>query len=88
VKLPYSEYEDRVHAAWVGQILGTLMGFQFEHKTSSVENVVTLPPKYQSAPVDDDYYYEPVALRAFEKHGTGLTVEQLGEQWKVNNAGA
>ena len=88
VKMPYSEYEDRVHAAWVGQILGTLMGFQFEHKTASVERVSTLPAKYQVAPVDDDYHYELVALRAFEKHGTSLTVEQLGAQWKENNAGA
>jgi len=26
--------------------------------------------------VDDDYFYELVALRAFEKYGTALTVQQ------------
>jgi len=40
------------------------------------------------APVDDDYYYEMVRLRAFEKYGIGLTVEQLGQQWLENNAGS
>jgi hypothetical protein len=86
--MPYSEYEDRVHAGWVGQILGALIGFQFEHKTASVETVTHLPEKYQFAPVDDDYFYELVALRAFEKYGTALTVQQLGKQWKENNAGS
>jgi hypothetical protein len=88
MKMPYAEYEDRVHAGWVGQILGALIGFQFEHKAASVETVTRLPDKYQTAPVDDDYYYELVALRAFEKYGTGLTVQQLGRQWKENNAGS
>jgi hypothetical protein len=40
------------------------------------------------APVDDDYYYEMVAIRAFEKYGIDLTVEQLGQQWLENNAGS
>lgn len=88
VTISYAEYEDRVEAGWIAQILGTLMGFQFEHKAASVENVTTLPSRYQSAPVDDDYYYELVALRAFEKYGTKLSVEQLGQQWIENNAGS
>src|SRR5260370_40839970 len=29
-----------------------------------------------------------VAIRAFEKHGIHLTVQQLGEQWLENNAGS
>ena len=40
------------------------------------------------APVDDDYYYEMVALRAFEKYGIELTVQELGQQWLENNAGS
>lgn len=81
-------YQDRVYAAWLGQILGTLMGFQFEHKQAAVRPVIALPARYQSAPADDDYYYELVALRAFEKYGTDMTIDQLGAQWKENNAGA
>ena len=38
--------------------------------------------------MDDDYYYEMVAIRAFEKYGIGLTVQQLGQQWLENNAGS
>jgi hypothetical protein len=41
-----------------------------------------------NAPVDDDYYYEMVALRAFEKYGIKLTVQELGQQWLENNAGS
>ena len=82
------EYEDRVKAAWLGQIMGALIGFQFEHKPAAAVRVSRLPPQYQAAPVDDDYYYEMVAIRGFEKYGLGMTVAQLGEQWKENNAGA
>ena len=38
------------------------------------------------APVDDDWYYEMAAVRALKKHGVGLTVEQLGQQWAENRA--
>ena len=30
-RLSRAEYQDRIHAAWTAQILGTLMGFEFEH---------------------------------------------------------
>ena len=35
LELSVAEYEDRVHAAWLGQIIGTLMGFQFEGRVAS-----------------------------------------------------
>jgi hypothetical protein len=38
--------------------------------------------------VDDDYYYEMVAVRAFERYGIHMTVAQLGSQWLENHAGA
>jgi hypothetical protein len=86
--LTNAEYEDRVQAAWAGQIVATLMGFQFEHRTASTQWVDHFPRAYQSAPVDDDYYYELVALRGFEKYGLEMTLDQLGEQWKENSAGS
>jgi hypothetical protein len=83
-----TEYQDRVRAAWLGQIAGTLLGFQFEHKTASFEWVDSVPQRFRgSIPVDDDWYYEMVAIRAFEKYGIRMTVAQLGEQWKRNAAG-
>lgn len=90
LRLTNAEYEDRIQGAWLGQIIGTLAGFQFEDKAASSPLVVVdrFPVPYEFAPPDDDYYYELVALRAFEKYGAGLTLDQLGEQWKENSAGS
>ncbi len=81
------EYEDRVHAIWVAQMLGAMMGWPFEHKVAAVDWVNSFSKQYKTAPVDDDWYYEMVALRAFEKYGTDMTVQQLGKQWVENSAG-
>lgn len=80
-------YRDRVQAIWTAQILGAMMGWPFEHKVASVEWIHTLDPKINHAPVDDDWYYEMVAIRAFEKYGAGMTIQQLGRQWMENSAG-
>jgi len=81
-------YEDRIRAAWYGQIAGTLMGFQFEHKAAAAAPVHSIPERFTGIPVDDDWYYEMVAVRAFEKYGIQMTAGQLGEQWKLNSAGS
>jgi len=86
--LTHAEYLDRVQAIWTAQMIGQLTGLRFEHQTASVlpQTPLSQPPGY--APVDDDYYYEMVAIRAFEKYGIGLTVQQLGRQWLANNSGS
>ena len=86
--LSHAEYLDRVQAIWTAQMVAQLTGLRFEHQTASVlkETPLSHPPGH--APVDDDYYYEMVAIRAFEKYGIGLTVQQLGRQWLENNAGS
>jgi hypothetical protein len=83
-----SEYEDRVRASWYGQIAATLMGFAFEHRAAAAAVVDTIPDRFKGIPVDDDWYYEMVAVRAFERFGITMTVAQLGEQWKLNSAGS
>ena len=83
-----SEYLDRVHAIWMGQMIGQLTGLRFEHKTASVLSNTLLVHGRGFAETDDDYYYEMVAIRAFEKYGINLTVEQLGDQWLENSAGS
>jgi hypothetical protein len=88
VQLTRVDYEDRVKAAWTGQILAVLMGFPFEHKPASTQWVEEFPKKYEFAIVDDDWYYEMVAIRGFERFGIGMTVEQLGRQWAENSAGS
>ena len=83
-----SEYQDRVRASWYGQIAATLMGFAFEHRAAAAAVVDTIPDRFKGIPVDDDWYYEMVAVRAFERFGITMTVAQLGEQWKLNSAGS
>lgn len=87
LRLSIKDYQDRVQAVWVSQMLGAMMGWPFEHKVASVSWVDSFPKKYSHAPVDDDWYYEMVAIRAFEKYGINMTVKQLGQQWLENSAG-
>lgn len=87
------DYRDRVNAIWHGQIIAVLVALEFEHRTASAIPIDSLPMKWAGkpatfAPVDDDWYYEMAAVRAFEKYGIGLTVEQLGEQWGGNRCGS
>jgi len=65
-----AEYEDRIRAAWYGQIAGTLMGFVFEHRAAAASFVDKIPDNFKGMPVDDDWYYEMVAVRAFEQWQT------------------
>jgi hypothetical protein len=88
IQISRADYLDRVDAIWTAQIAAVLMGFQFEHKVASTEWVDHYPKPYDTAPVDDDWYYEMCAIRGFEKYGVGMTVEQLGEQWKENACGS
>jgi len=86
--LSHAEYLDRVQAVWTAQMIAQRTGGRFEHKPASALPVTPLSHLPGYAPVDDDYYYEMVAIRAFEKYGIGLTVQQLGQQWLENNAGS
>ncbi len=83
-----AEYLDRVQAIWAAQMIGQLTGLRFEHRTASVLKNAPLVKGNGFAHPDDDYYYEMVAIRAFEKYGIDLTVEQLGAQWLENSAGS
>ena len=92
VSLSRQAYIDRVQAAWTAQVLGMLIGYPFEHKQGAVASADKLPATFRGkpldhVPLDDDWYYEIVALRAFEKYGIGLTAGQLGRQWLENRAG-
>jgi ADP-ribosylglycohydrolase len=83
-----AEYADRVKAIWMAQMIGQWTGLRFEHQVASALKNTPWRPTKGYATVDDDYYYEMVAIRAFEKYGTHLSVEQLGTQWLENNAGS
>jgi hypothetical protein len=81
------EYEEKIQAIWLAQMLGVIMGWPFEHKPAAVEWVDQFPKPYEYAPMDDDWFYEMVALNALEKYGIDLTPQQLGRQWVENSAG-
>lgn len=86
--MSHAEYLDRVQAVWTAQMIAQRTGGRFEHQTASTLPITPLSHLPGYAPVDDDYYYEMVAVRAFEKYGIALTVQQLGQQWLENNAGS
>src|SRR5215813_9413311 len=69
LRLDRPDYEDRVKAAWIAQMLACMMGWQFEHQVASTQWVDKFPKKYTVAPIDDDWYYEMVAVRGFEDYG-------------------
>jgi hypothetical protein len=86
--LSHEEYLDRVQAIWTAQMIAQRTGGRFEHQPASTLLVTPLSHLPGYAPIDDDYYYEMVAVRGFERYGIGLTVQQLGQQWLENNAGS
>lgn len=86
-KLSSVDYYDRVHAIWASQIISYLLGIQFENHEKSVKWVDKFPKPVEYALVDDDWYYEMITIKAFEKYGTKMTVEQLGEQWLQDSCG-
>ncbi len=88
------DYQEKVQGAWIGQVIGAIFGWPFEGRVKNVLNLDRyldshhFKTTFDYAPVDDDYYYEMVALYAFERFGTGMSVQQLGEVWKENQAGS
>src|SRR2546422_97427 len=88
IQLTRVEYEDRVQAVWTAQIIAVLMAWPHEHQVASTVWLENFPKRYTVAPVDDDWYYEMCAVRAFEKYGIHMTVEQLGRQWIENHCGS
>jgi hypothetical protein len=86
-RITLEDYRDKVYGAWIGQIAGASFGFNFEGKARNVVPLDHYLNKYEFALVDDDYYYEMVALYGFERFGAGMTIEQLGDMWKEYKAG-
>ena len=76
--LSTASYLDKVHAIWIGQMAAATMGFQFEHTTASRKWVNDYPDPMKFSTVDDDWYYEMAAIRAFERYGIDMSVQQLG----------
>lgn len=85
--LSSAEYYDKVHAIWASQIISYILGIKFENHEKAVKWVDKFPKPIEYAMVDDDWYYEMITIKAFEKYGVKMTVEQLGEQWLQDSCG-
>jgi hypothetical protein len=86
-RMTVAEYRDKVYGAWAGQIVGASYGFNFEGQARNAIQLDHFINHYDNAVVDDDYYYEMVALYGFERLGVNMSVEQLGDMWKEYRAG-
>lgn len=87
-RISLAGYQSRVYGAWLGKIVGAIFGWPFEgQKKNVVPDLARYLRPYTYAPVDDDYFYEMVAMYGFERHGIRMTVEQLGETWLEYKAG-
>jgi hypothetical protein len=86
-RISVKDYRNKVYGAWIGQIVGASYGFNFEGKARNVIQLDHFLNHYDTAIVDDDYYYEMVALYGFERYGTGMTEQQLGDMWLEYKAG-
>lgn len=92
--LTKTEYLDRIKAMWTAQLVAVHMGWDFEHKPSAVKDIKGYSEfrlqkivENGGAEVDDDWYYEMVALAGFEKYGYDMTIDELGKQWLDYNMG-
>ncbi|HET9178411.1 MAG TPA: ADP-ribosylglycohydrolase family protein [Terriglobia bacterium] len=88
-RISLADYNDHVYGAWLGKIVGAFFGMPFEGKPENVDpSLDRFLKDYTYAPIDDDFYYEMVAIYGFERYGIHMTIEQLGEMWKEYKAGA
>jgi len=94
--LPLDEYLDRCQAIWTAQMVGHFFGVEpFEHHQAAVKWQDDFSEEIHKkirenggvGYVDDDWYYEIANLRALQKYGPDMTLDELGQQWVENNVG-
>lgn len=79
-----AEYADRVHAAWLGKIVGGAFGTALEGYTSTqLKKAFGDIAGYVRTPstVNDDITYELVFLDGLERFGRNLSSRDLGHLW-------
>jgi hypothetical protein len=86
-RITIADYRDKVYGAWLGQVTGAAYGFPFEGQARNAVQLDHTLQVWDDAIVDDDYYYEMVALYGFERFGINMSVQQLGSMWKEYRAG-
>ncbi len=95
VNISVTDYEDRVYASWLGQIIGNIYGLPHENQYIEEPGPDEFPYGYQGWPLeymeevngafsDDDTDIEYMYLLAMEKHGPEPIYAQLAEAWKYH----
>ena len=93
LRIPVSEYQDKVYASWLGQCAGNMYGLAHEQKYFQNPGPDKFPLGYSSwgaarvrdlngAFSDDDTDIEYMYLLAMEKHGIEPSYGQLAEFWR------
>ncbi len=90
-KIAVEEYEEKVYASWLGQIIGNIYGLPHENAYIEQPGPETFPYGYQrnlealkvhdGAFSDDDTDFEYLYLLQMEKHGPEPTYKALAEAW-------
>lgn len=88
------EYQDKVAASWLGQIVGNIYGLSYEFKFLEDPGPDTFPYGYGGtldqvrsvggAFSDDDTDIEYIFLLQMESHGPEPTYRQLADAWKYH----
>ena len=90
--VPRDVYRDKVHAAWLGQIIGNIYGLSYEFRFIDEAGPDDFPygfgwslervEEVDGAFSDDDTDIEYMYLLQMERHGVEPTYEQLAAAWK------
>ncbi|TLU66846.1 ADP-ribosylglycohydrolase family protein [Thalassotalea litorea] len=90
--LSMADYQDKVYASWLGQMVGNFYGLPYEFKFIEQPGPENFPYGYGSslerlkefngAFSDDDTDIEYMYLLAMEKYGTTPYYQQLAEDWQ------
>ena len=94
VRLSKQEYEEKVYASWLGQIVGNIYGLSYEFQFIDEPGPDEFPYGYGDslervrevggAFSDDDTDIEYMYLLQMEKHGIEPTYENLANAWKYH----
>ncbi|PCK08245.1 MAG: Fe-S cluster assembly protein HesB [Alteromonadaceae bacterium] len=94
IKISLNDYQDKVYASWLGQIIGNTYGLSYEFKFIEQPGPDKFPYGYgeklalvdelNGAFSDDDTDIEYMYLLAMEQHGIEPTYAQLTSAWKYH----
>lgn len=100
LRLPVTEYRDRMKAGWIGQIAGVCWGAPTEFKWKdqiipAAQMPAWRPEMINNAFGQDDLYVEMTFLRTMEQYGLDVSIRQAGLDfansgyplWCANHAG-